>query len=168
VSDSNIDIVEDSSNRLELCLDRPVVPEGVLRGSEFDDMTRSMDRGVDDWVDGFFSESDWRDFESYVECNGFDVDDWRFSFSKAGREYCMVVSPGIDYSCENMVSNLFRPDLDVHVDEVYGVDGVSYDPVFSMDAHNPGFPEPVFIKVLEELAEYSKEVLVEGLETEVY
>ncbi len=168
MSDSNIDIVEDSSNRLELDLDRPVVPEGVLSGSEFDDMTRSMERGVDDWVDSFFSESDWKDFESYVECNGFDIDDWRFSFSKSGREYRMIVSPGIDYSCENMVSNLFRPKFDVHVDEVYGVDGVSYDPVFSMDARNPGFPKPVFVRVLEELTEYSKEILVEGLETEVY
>jgi len=58
--------------------------------------------------------------------------------------------------------------LDVHADQVYGVDGVSYDPVFSMDACNPGFPEPVFVRVLEGLAEYSKEVLVEGLEREVY
>ena len=168
MSDSNIDIVEDSSNRLELGLDRPVVPEGVLSGSEFDDMTRSMDRGVDDRVDSFFSESDWRDFESYVESNGFDVGDWRFSFSKSGREYSVVVSPGIDYSCENMVSNLFRPEFDVHIDEVHGVDGVSYDPVFSMDARNPGFPEPVFVRVLEGLEEYSREILVEGLEREVY
>jgi len=168
VSDSNVNIVEDSSNRLELGLDRPVVPEGVLSGSEFDDMTRSMDRGVDDWVDSFFSESDWRDFEGYVEGNGFDIGDWRFSFSKSGREYSAVVSPGIDYSSENISSNLFRPDLDVHVDEVYSVDGISYDPVFSMDTRNPGFPEPVFVRLLEGLAEYSKEVLVEGLEREVY
>jgi len=54
VNDSNINIVEDSSNRLELDLDQPVVPESVLSGSEFDDMTRSMDRGVDDWIDRFF------------------------------------------------------------------------------------------------------------------
>ncbi len=82
--------------------------------------------------------------------------------------YSLVLSPEIDYSSENPVSRLFRPELEVHVDEVYGVDGVSYDRVFSMEADNPGFPEPVFRKVLGKLADYSDGLIVEGLETDVY
>lgn len=161
-------VEEDSSSGLEVVVGRPGIPLGVLEDSRFNDFTRGMDHGLDDWFESVHSENDWRSFESYLESNGFEVSDWAFSFSYEDPVYSLTVSPGIDYSSEVPVSHCFRPELDVNVEEVYGVEGASYDRVFFMEADNPGFPEPVFRKLLEELGSYSDQVITEGLETEVY
>jgi hypothetical protein len=159
---------EDSSSGLEVVVDRPGIPLGVLEDSRFNDFTRGMDRGLDDWFESVYSEDDWRSFESYLERNGFEVSDWTFSFSYEDAFYGLTVSPGIGYSSEVPVSNCFRPELDVHVEEVYGVEGASYDKTFFMDVDNPGLPEPVFRKLAEGLGNYSDHIITEGLRKEVY
>ncbi len=81
-------VEEDSSSELEVVVDRPELPLSVLEDSRFNDFTRSMDRGLDDWFDDIHCEDDWKSFEDYLESNGFDVSDWEFSFSMEIR--CIV------------------------------------------------------------------------------
>lgn len=161
-------VEEDDSSGLEVVIGRPDIPLGVLEDSRFNDFTRGMDRGLDDWFETVHSEEDWESFEGYLENNGFEVGNWTFSFSYENSTYSLTVSPEIDYSSHVPVSHFFRPELDVHADEVYRAGAASYDRMFFMEADNPGFPEPVFRKMLEKLGNYSDQIITEGLEREVY
>lgn len=154
-------------------VDRPFIPEEVVRDSRFSSVNRALDYSAIDFIDSSFCEDDWSDLADFLGRNGFELGEWDFTVRKDEGLYSLEVSPDIEYRAESSVADFFKPNLEVRMVESEKVRGTRYSPSIHISVNDPennqlGFPEPVFHKILAELYQHSRDVMTEGLETEVY